>query len=66
MFLDSDFKMDEVYSEEEFFYGVMVKDIYLVKCFKILIVEDKYMLYDFIWKEFKNIFKVVWFLYGNF
>ena len=59
LFPGSDFKTDEVYSEEELSYGAMVNDTYLAKCFKTLIAEDKYMLYDFIRKELKNTLKVV-------
>ncbi|XP_068674888.1 uncharacterized protein [Montipora foliosa] len=57
LFPGSDFKTDEVHSEEELSYGAMVNDTSLAKCFKTLIAEDKYMLYDFIRKELKNTLK---------
>jgi len=57
LFPSSEFKTDEIIKEETLSYGAVVNDTYLAKCFRGLIAEDKYLLYDFIRKELTKTLK---------
>lgn len=57
LFPSKKFKTDEIFKEEALSYGAVVNDTYLAKCFRTLIAEDKYLLYDFIRKEVKRTLK---------
>ena len=59
LFPSSEFKTDEVLKEDTLSYGAMVNDSYLVKCFRNLIAEDKYLIYDFTRKELNKTLKVI-------
>ena len=58
LFPSREFKTDEIIKEETLSYGAVVNDTNLGKCFRSLIAEDKYLLYDFIRKELTKTLKV--------
>ena len=58
LFPNSEFKTDEIVKEDTLSYGALVNDTYLAKCFRTLIAEDKYLLYDVIRKELNQTLKV--------
>ena len=58
LFPDSKFKTDEIIKVESLSYGAVVNDTYLRKCFRRLIAEDKYLLYDFTRNELTKTLKV--------
>ncbi|XP_078348134.1 uncharacterized protein LOC144633195 isoform X1 [Oculina patagonica] len=47
LFPNTEFKTDAILKEETLSYGAVVNDSYLARCFRNLIAEDKYLLYDF-------------------
>ncbi|CAH3136821.1 unnamed protein product [Porites lobata] len=57
LFPDSKFKTDEIIKVESLSYGAVVNDTYLRKCFRRLIAEDKYLLYDFTRNELTKTLK---------
>lgn len=59
LFPNSEFKTDEILKDETLSYGAVVNDSYLVTCFRNLIAEDKFMLYDFTRKELTKTLKVI-------
>ena len=59
LFPSSEFKTDQIIKEVTLSYGAVVNDTYLEKCFRNLIAEDKYLLYDFIRKELTKTLKVI-------
>lgn len=61
LFPSSEFKTDAILKEETLSYGAMVNDSYLAKCFRKLIAEDKYLLYDFTRHELTKTLKVIFY-----
>ena len=59
LFPSNEFKTDEILKEERLSYGAVVNDSYLAKCFRNLITEDKFLLYDFTRKELTKTLKVI-------
>lgn len=58
LFPNSEFKTDQIVKENTLSYGAVVNDSHLLKCFRNLIAEDKYLLYDFTRKELTKTLKV--------
>lgn len=58
LFPNNEFKIDQILKEERLSYGATVNDSFLVKCFRNLIAEDNFMLYDFTRKELTKTLKV--------
>ena len=58
LFPNSEFKTDQILKEDTLSYGAVVNDSHLEKCFRNLIAEDKYLLYDFTRKELTKTLKV--------
>jgi len=57
LFPNSEFKTDQILKEDTLSYGAVVNDSHLEKCFRNLIAEDKYLLYDFTRKELTKTLK---------
>lgn len=58
LFPNSEFKTDQILKVDTLSYGAVVNDSHLEKCFRNLIAEDKYLLYDFTRKELTKTLKV--------
>ena len=58
LFPNSEFKTDQIIKEDTLSYGAVVNDSHLEKCFRNLIAEDKYLLYDSTRKELTKTLKV--------
>jgi len=58
LFPNSEFKTDQIVKEDTLSYGAVVNDSHLEKCFRNLIAEDKYLLYDFTRTELTKTLKV--------
>ena len=58
LFPNTEFKTDAILKQETLSYGAVVNDSYLAKCFRNLIAEDKYLLYDFTRHELTKTLKV--------
>lgn len=57
LFPNSEFKTDQILKVDTLSYGAVVNDSHLEKCFRNLIAEDKYLLYDFTRKELTKTLK---------
>jgi len=57
LFPNSEFKTDQILKEDTLSYGAVVNDSHLLECFRNLIAEDKYLLYDLTRKELTKTLK---------